>query len=203
MHPNPYDNSHLVILEGRGCNRFLRSWAGRFRHRTILNVSDFPDHVACHRNRVFKWFLSKSELPYLICVDDDVVPVPQTEAFVAAEGDVIGTRAWANTGSEMHPHAFSMTALKVHRRVVESVAPPWFAFEFAEDGSALVKCECLYFHDKVKQAGFEVETHGAVGHRFPVTVVPPVEGDSQDGRPRFLFDGDVEQFAKQRANERN
>lgn len=196
-----HQDTHLVILEGRGCNRFLRSWAGRFPHRTILNVSSFPDHVACHRNRVFKWFLENSDLPYLICMDDDVVPVAQTDAFVDAQGDVIGTRAWANTGREMHPHEFSMTALKVHRRVIEAIKPPWFAFTFTDDGAAQVQCECLYFHEKVQEAGFAINIVGAVGHRFPVTVVPP-DGDGDAGKAKFLFDGDVDQFIKSKNSRR-
>jgi len=129
-------------------------------------------------------------------MDDDVVPVPETDAFVEAEGDVIGTRAWANTGDEMHPHDFSMTSLKVHRRVVEAIQPPWFAFTFSDDGAALDQCECLYFAEQVRKAGFTIEKVGAVGHRFPVTVVPPKNGEG--GSPTFLFDDDVELHSKRK-----
>ena len=178
----------LVILEGRGCNRFLRSWAARFPNRRILNVSDFPDHVAAHRNRVFKWFRDECTAKWLIMMDDDVVPIAATDAFVQAEGDIIGAKAIAKTGSEMHPHAFSMTAVKVHRRVIEAVTPPWFAFMFTPDGVMQELCECLYFHKKATEAGFRTTQAGAVGHRFMVTVVPPGEGET---RPQLLFDDEV------------
>jgi hypothetical protein len=34
-------------------------------------------------------------------MDDDVVPIAATDAFVRAEGDIIGAKAIAKTGSEM------------------------------------------------------------------------------------------------------
>ena len=47
-------------------------------------MSDFIDHVAAHRNRVFKWFRDECRQPYLLMMDDDVVPLPETDELLAA-----------------------------------------------------------------------------------------------------------------------
>lgn len=187
-----YPDIQLVIIEGRGMNRFLRTWSGRFDHREVLSVSDLPDHVAAHRNRVFAWFRDKCDRPWLLTMDDDVVPVPETDEVLRSEADVAAARGWGRTGAEMHPgpQEFSMACVKVHRRVVEGLQPPWFQFVFTPDGVRQEMCECQYFAKKVREAGFRIEKVGKIGHRFPVTVLPG------DGEPEFLFDDEAARWAK-------
>ena len=188
-----YPDLQLVILEGRGANRFLRSWSLQFDHRRVLEVSDFRDHVACHRNQVFQWFLDSCRLPWLVLVDDDVVPVPETEELLRSPADFAGARAWGRMGAPLHPETFSMSAVKVHRRVIQAIAPPWFAFTFSPDGQRQEQCECLYFQRKVQAAGFQCVQAGTIGHRFPVTVLPGPPG--ADGL-HFVFDGELTRRSK-------
>lgn len=185
-----YPDIQLVILEGREVNRFLRNWSARFDHRRILSVSGLPDHLASHRNRIFKWFRDECELPWLLTMDDDVVPVLETDELVACQDPVSAPRVWARAGYEMHPEQISMPSVKVHRQVVEAIQPPWFAFSFSEDGTMEELCDCLFFHKKLSEAGYKVTRAGRIGHRFPVTVLPG------DGEPEFLFDGEVNTMVK-------
>lgn len=177
-------NMCLVVLEGRKCNPFLEEWSEQFETRRMMRAF-FPDHVACMRNQAFKWFRDECTQPWLVMCDDDIVPVDGIEEFLHTDGDIVGARALGRGGHESHQASFTMAAVKVHRRVIEAMQPPWFAFSFSQDGLQLKQCECVYFWRKALDAGFSVVRAGRVGHRFPVTVVP---GDTQ---PSFLFDADL------------
>ena len=174
----------LVILAGRGCNEFLEEWSQRFAVKWIMKIK-FTDHVAAMRNTALKWFLHERTEPWLVMMDDDIVPLPETEEFIAATGDVVGARNCSRGGNESHRQSLDMAALKIHRRVVEKIAPPWCQFTYTDDGVDVRRCECLFFFRKVIDAGFRVDKAGKVGHRFPVTVVP---GDSG---PTFMLDDAV------------
>jgi len=172
----------LAVLVGRGCNRFLRRWAERFDHRRFFHGSDLPDMLACRRNRIFRWFRDSCELPWLLMVDDDVVPVAETEALLACPADVAAARCVARTGHVAHEHTASAACVKISRRAVAAVRPPWFRFTLSDDGAAQRMCECQYFWRKFHRAGLTPVVAGAVGHRFPVTVLPG---------PEFRFDEEL------------
>lgn len=182
----PVYDATLIILAGKECNQYLATWSARFIHKRIVNVP-YPDHIAVRRNLAFKWFRDQCTDPWLIMLDDDIVPVDGTEEFIRAQGDIVGARAWSRKGHESHPMSFSMAAVKIHRRVIEQIPPPWFQFTFNEDGTRLTQCECAYFWRRASEAGFDVIRAGKVGHRFPVTVVPGDDG------PEFLFDKQTDQ----------
>jgi len=180
-----YPDIQLAILAGRGVNPHLRRWACRFDHCRVFAGSDLPDLLACRRNAIFKWFRDEcpEELAWLLMMDDDIVPVAETENLLLCDADVVAARAWARTGREAHSHTVSVSSLKVHRRAVRSVEPPWFRFTLSRDGTRREMCECQYFWRKFHRAGFTPVQAGAVGHRFPVTVLPG---------PAFRFDSELQ-----------
>ncbi len=122
-----------------------------------------------------------------------MVPLSETDELVHKDAPIVATRAWAKTGAESHtgPGEFSMACLKVHRSVVEAIEPPWFAFEYTDDGAAQTSCECGYFARKARAAGFECVHAGKIGHRITVTVVPGENG------PEMIFDPAMARINKQ------
>ena len=105
------------------------------------------------------------EITDFILMDRDMRPGAATMPFLAAEGDVVGCEypvphmeTWAD------PSAIHMGLVRVKRHVFERVNPPWFAFGHSPDGTAVSHCECAYFQQKVKQAGFKVVRAGWCGH---------------------------------------
>ena len=180
----PVKDTCLAILAGRGTNEFLDEWSGRFTRKWMMRIA-FSDHLASMRNHAFKWFRDECTEEWLIMVDDDMVPLPETEALLEAKGDIVGARAAARSGHESHQGSLSMGCVKVHRRVVEGIAPPWFEFAYTADGAEVASCECLYFWRKALDAGFTIVKSGVIGHRFPVTVVPGEQG------PTFLLDDEL------------
>lgn len=106
-----------------------------------------------------------SELTDFIFMDRDMRPGAAAMRFLAAQGDVVGCEypvphmeTWAD------PAAIHMGLVRVKRHVWERIAPPWFAFGHAVDGTAVTHCECAYFANKVKQAGFTITRAGWCGH---------------------------------------
>jgi hypothetical protein len=184
----------LVVLAGRETvNPHLRRWAERFDHARTLLGSELPDLLACRRNLVLRWFRDESppQAAWLLMMDDDCVPVAETDELLRCRADVASARVWARTGAEAHPHALSAACLKLSRAAVAAIRPPWFRFTLAPDGTAEQMCECRYFWLKAQRAGFRSVRAGVVGHRFPVTVLPPADAAAEGGRPRFLFDSEV------------
>jgi len=173
----------LAILAGRGVNPHLARWAARFEHCKRFAGSADPGGVPAARNRIFQWFRDECRLPWLLMMDDDCVPVAGTERLLSCAEPIAAARVWARTGRQAHPHTISVACLKVHRQAVERIRPPWFRF-----GRGPGACECVWFFGRACRAGFRPVQAGLVGHRFPVTVLPPEHGD---GGPRFLFDAEL------------
>ena len=77
--------------------------------------------------------------------------------------------------------------MKVSRRALERIDPPWFAFECSGNGCEVAACECRYFCRKARAAGFHPVKAGAIGHVVPVVVIPP-ENEDDSCRMKFLLD---------------
>ena len=105
------------------------------------------------------------EITDFVLMDRDMRPGAAAMPFLAADADVVGCEypvphmeTWAD------PSAIHMGLVRVKRHVFERIDPPWFAFGHAPDGCAVSHCECAYFQQKVKQAGFKVVRAGWCGH---------------------------------------
>ena len=166
---------HVVVLAGRDVNPLLARWLRPWPYVEIWPGADCRHDIPKVRNDIFRWFRDEALRPWLLMLDDDVVPVAQTAPLLACEADVASPRIAAAGGREAHPHTLSAAAVKVSRRAVERIPEPWF--RWPKRG-----CECSFFFSKAYTHGFRPAKAGAIGHRFPVTVLP--------GR-RFLFDREV------------
>ena len=105
------------------------------------------------------------EITDFVLMDRDMRPGPAAMPLLAADADVVGCEypvphmeTWAD------PAAIHMGLVRVKRHIFERIAPPWFAFGHAADGCGLAHCECAYFQQKVKQAGFTIVRAGWCGH---------------------------------------
>jgi len=105
------------------------------------------------------------EFTDFVLMDRDMRPGAPAMPFLAAAGDVVGCEypvphmeTWAD------PAAIHMGLVRAKRHVFERISPPWFAFGHAPDGTALTHCECAYFANEVRQAGFAIVRAGWCGH---------------------------------------
>ena len=170
----------ILVRLGSRPNRHLRRWARRFDHWRTWDGAETPAGIPDARNALVRWFLGECDLPWLLMMDQDTVPLAETEPLLRSEAPIAGPRIWGRTGQEAHPHGLSAACLKVRRRVLEAIEPPWFRYVPRKG-----QCECQYFVNRARRAGFRPHKVGLVGHRFPVVVLPGADG------PVFRFDSEI------------
>jgi len=183
------DTVLLVVLDSdRPMPQALDQWARRFPQRYLASGLCIPSDqpIAERRNAVWERFLSSSNSPaFLLMVDDDQVPVPQTEALFTAPLPrfVAGARYFGKNGEEVHkPDGFvGCGCLMVHRIAAEMIGADPFTRQPEE------ACECLAFCRRAQAAGFWPAKVGAIGHRCLVDVLP--EGEAGGYRIRFVAPG--------------
>ncbi len=184
--PKPINKDvQVIVFDQRGANPYLARWLERFKHvRFTSKVSPDQfnglDFLAMKRNRQIKWFLSETKLPWLLMMDDDIVPLdgladcPPTWPLVKSDKDVTSARFVAKAGNEAHGRRgdVSMAAVKISRVALKRIPPPWAHFEFGPDGTIQSRCECDYLAAKAREAGFFPAKAGAVGHIVTAVVIP-------------------------------
>jgi len=169
------EDVQLIIFEGRGANKHLLRWSKSFPHRWRARPpTRVRDYVALWRNQQVREFLARTTLGWVWLIDDDMVPVPDTSLLLESESDVACCRCWSRTGTEAHPAEAEVSAacLLVSRHALEAVGPPWFQVVLSADGTGLAKCECTYFAERMRAAGFTPAKLGRVGHIVPLVVLP-------------------------------
>jgi hypothetical protein len=180
----------LVVMEGRRVNGLLAAW---IRERGFPNViiSHAPDglldHLTPWRNQVVKDFLA-GPCKWLLMFDDDMVPVADTWPMVESEAGLVGCDYIGRNqhGDLAHTESnVGLGAVKISRRLLEAVPPPWFAFGYSPDGARVQFCECQHFCAKASAAGFPAIRAGRCAHIMPVAVLPGPKGQVEIRLGRF------------------
>lgn len=188
----------VIICDSRAMNPWLSRWMERFEYVRLTSMAspdEFggKDFLAAKRNRALKWFLEKTELSWVLMLDDDIVPLdgledcPDTWPLVECQADITSARFVNKTGHEAHHKEgdLAMAAVKVSRRALERIRPPWSHFEFDEEGIEITQCECDHFAAKARAAGFCPVKAGAVGH-LATAVLIPGRNDEEMSRLKLL-----------------
>lgn len=175
----------VVVFDTRPLNGWLQQWLERFKHvwfTSKLDPETFggKDFLVAKRNRAIKRFLSETKLPWLLMLDDDIIPLdgladcPDTWPLVECDKDVASARFVSKKGNEAHGRKgnVAMAAVKISRTALKRIKPPWMHFTFNEDETQKVHCECDYFAAKARDAGFFPAKVGAVGHITTAVVIP-------------------------------
>lgn len=187
-----YPDIRFVPVDYRGVNKHLRHFLGQMENVTRASTicsSTFMggDSLILWRNNIARWFLEKCEEEYLCCFDDDAIPIDDTLKMLDSPADVVGCQFFAKTGHIGHgvDGAFSMAAYKVSRVALGKMAKPYYRFVYTADHTRMTMCECLWFCQQARAAGFLPIHAGAVGHRMSVGVIPP-ESVQDDCRMAML-----------------
>jgi len=173
------ENIQLAVLDGHVINEHLARWSQSFPNRWRVDGSPDRKGIPDAKNRIFRAFRDRSDLPWLLMMDDDCVPVPETEALLAHLRTSAGPRIIAITGQEAHGHCLSAACVKISREAIERIPEPWF--RWPDRGG----CSCSWFFNQAYQAGYRPAHTGIIGHRFPVVVLPGKDG------PVFRFDSEI------------
>ena len=180
-----YPEIQFSVLRGRPtANRHLRRFGEAVAHyREFIGSSTWKGTFAV-RNEIFRWFITETDLPWLVMLDDDIVLTIESEPFILNEADVTGPHIADAQGREAHPTSLASGAIKFSRRAVELLDQCWAA---PVDGT----CGCNQLYNACKQAGLQVAKAGVVGHRVPVTVFPG---------PVFMTDAQLEAAGSRQGN---
>ena len=187
-----YPNIQFVPVDFRGVNPHLRRFLAQMQHVTHASnicVDTFMgnDTLVLWRNRIAEWFLKSCQQDYLCCFDDDAVPVEETLKMLDSAADVVGCHFFAKTGDVGHETdgTFSMAAYKVSRNALEKIEVPRYRFVYNEQHTKSMLCECLWFCQQARKAGFFPVKAGVIAHRMSVAVIP--SSDTEDScKMKFL-----------------
>jgi hypothetical protein len=172
-------NIMVVVFEGRGTNAKLKRWVSGFANRRLATPpTGLKDFIGLWRNQEVKNFLENTKLEWLLILDDDMVPVPDTDLLLDCTADIAGASYWSKEGGVAHGKdgCVGCGALKVSRKALLAVQPPWFMIEMDGTGTKLASCECVYFCRKMKAAGFQPVHAGRMGHMMMLEVLPSPDG---------------------------
>lgn len=185
----------VVPVDFRGVNRHLRRWLDSMP--CVKYASDICDHtfggldlLAVWRNCIAQWFLEETDKPWLLMLDDDIIPQESMTELLDSQADVAACHFFARGGGEGHEDdgIVSMASLKVSRRALERIKRPWFRFEFNVNQTRLIGCECNWFCKQAQAAGFHPVKVGLVAHIIPVALIPP---EKPGGSCRMKFPRDI------------
>ena len=99
------ENIQIVVFDGRGPNgllaRWLLDWPGVWYASKF--IEDQSAHIADQRNTAARKFLKESHRPWLLMIDDDMVPRKGVEEVLASPSAVTGTWYWGETGQIHSP----------------------------------------------------------------------------------------------------
>jgi hypothetical protein len=181
-------NVQLVVFDWRGpLIPPLARWAAGFPRPWFL--SQFGDEqrrpLPNQRNFVWRQFLHlDTAADWLLMVDDDQVPVPETEALFEQQYPhaVVGARYFGKCGFEVHQADGFVGGgcMMVHRLAAEMIGDD--PFTLGPDDP----CDCLPFCRRAQAAGFWPKKVGAIGHRCVVDVLPAEKGEYKVRFPKAI-----------------
>jgi len=124
--------------------------------------------VCAGYNRGIKYVALKTTAKQFIFADNDMRPNPkQTASFLEVDADVVACEYQTEFPcGESWPVSISFhTGLwRCHRTVLETIKPPWFWWDWTDDGCEVQDCPCQTFANKVLEAGFTVRHGGWAKH---------------------------------------
>ena len=137
------------------------------RERIRTHTARFRD-ISCDYNYGVKHVALKTRAEQFIFADNDIRPSPkQTAPFLKLDADVVACEYEGEFPHEVtwgSGVAFHCGLWRCHRAVLETVKPPWFAWDYIDDGCDARGCPCQMFARKALDAGFSVRHGGWARH---------------------------------------
>lgn len=135
-----------------------------------IHVVSTPCSVVESRNRSMKDLVlplvQKQKPEWVIFIDRDNCPNHLTDPFFDdVDSDVVGCGyPMTNEAAWITSDIFHMGLCRVRADLLPKLKPPWFMFEYNEDGTQITKCECGYFRNKLLETGAAITRRGHCEH---------------------------------------
>ncbi len=122
--------------------------------------------ITAATNTAIRDIALRSSAGQFVFIDADIRPDRRTDPMLTAPGDVVGcTFPVPDMAIWSDPHVAHAGLMRVSRRVLKGVRPPWFRRVFTPDGCDVRLCPCQWFSRRARRAGFSVARAGWAEHR--------------------------------------
>jgi hypothetical protein len=182
-----FSDIQVVVVDGRGPVYELALWLKDVPAPWCVSQwGNWPDErhwwmSGNAKNLAAAKFLAESDKQYMLVIDNDMVPVPESKETLISTAPIASARHWGRWGGFVHNHGDGVVGMgftKIRRDVLEAAGPDPFTVEKAGE------CECAAFCRKAKAAGFLPLEVGFCGHQVPVVVMPDGNGGAMVRAPR-------------------
>ncbi len=155
-------------------NYHLQRWLADNKLEWFRGSQEFGVDIC--RNQAVEKFLQEYNHEYLLMVDIDMYPLPETNEILEAQGDCFWCPYACQQGS--HEASFGCSFSKYSRDLLETMERPYFHLPRKDDVSNIDRSEygweCQYFSNKLPVPARPI---GRVGHLKTVVILP--QGDIQ------------------------
>jgi hypothetical protein len=97
--------------------------------------------------------------------DNDMHPTLTTDALFEVDADIVCVQcnhdcsaAWSR------PDDFHCNGFRFNRKVLNTIALPWFLKSYSPDGCEQTGCSCQFFRAKALEAGLTIQRAGWMRH---------------------------------------
>ena len=168
--------------------RYVRDWDNPVLERwlsalaaagAVVRPSSIAPRVDLVRNREVGRWLAEDRTKYLLMVDSDMVPLPETNTLFIEPGDALWCPYADQAGKMIDPkvNGVGTGCMRISRVLAEAVPEPWFEYVIdTPTGRTVEKSEAFTFTQKASEAGFEFRAVGRVGHFVRLVALPPGPG---------------------------
>jgi hypothetical protein len=185
----------VVVLAGKPPTPALMQWVSTFPPKNVKLPQMFSqggsgEMLALWRNSICRDFLANCTLPYLMMIDADAWPLPDSDAIIHAHGDILGVHAVGRHGLRAHEGDGEVGGhcIRISRHALDVIADSdafdadrgWFAFPTKKRGTEIANCEDGYFCALARRAGFHPIKAAPMGHLVPIVVSPGEDLDDTD-----------------------
>ena len=187
-----FPNIQVVVFDHKGVSPITRQWLRQFKHVEYSTVicgqgCEAKDYILVNRNLAAQWFLEKTDCEHLVMWDEDIRPDIDTTLMLESPADIVSAHVFGTPGWLVHDHPgrVAISACKISRKALQAIERPWFKLIYNGQHTRLVKCECDWFAERARLAGFYPVKAGRVVHEVMVLAVPP---DDDSTAFKFLFE---------------
>ncbi|HUS46167.1 MAG TPA: hypothetical protein VM219_09090 [Phycisphaerae bacterium] len=144
----------------------------------VVRASSVAPRVDLMRNREVGRWLAEDATRYLLMVDSDMVPLPETNALLVEAGDALWCPYVDQAGKviDAQKNGVGTGCMRISRGLAEAIPEPRFEYTLDTSGRKVEKSEAFTFTQKVAAAGFAFRAVGRAGHLMRLVALPPGPG---------------------------
>jgi hypothetical protein len=171
------DIQAVVMSAGQPASRALAQWLSRQGIAWRYGSQDYGiDHA---RNQNVRRFLAEDAprgKAFLLMVDHDMVPTPETVSILTTPGNLLYCGYADRYGTPGHygDEAFGAACFRASAELLAAMPDPWFKMGYV-DGRR-VACECGFFRMRAKGLGYQSQMVGIIGHEQRCVLLPDEHG---------------------------